>query len=246
MWHFDFVKKGRRCMLGRHRWLVMIVTVSILFTLVSCSRTSPSDESKNKTRIELEIVYKKNQLCYAIAHSDTDSSLYFFNAAGQPIFDEEGDSVTSRALTPGMIVSLEYDGYVLETYPCQFSDVSEVRITGSDSNNVDFLTSQISEMFPSHAEDVTDWAVVFDGEDFLSAREKRALEMILRERWEGAVITVEPGQEQVDQVGRIKIHVEKKTDTSVTLQIRIEPGLGRSLPLERNVTASLENGTWTV
>ena len=230
----------------RSRWMILILCSGMLL-LPSCRRTSPTNEEKDKTRIELEILYKKNQLCYAIANSEEDTSLYSFNPAGQPIFDQDGQAVTAWALSPGMVVSLEYDGYILETFPCQFSDISEVRITGSESNNVDFLASQISEMLPSSKEAAhTHWAVSFDGEAFLNSREKRALKMILEDRFEGATVTVEADKEDVTPMGNLVISVHDKTDTSVSLSIRVEPGTGHVNSLEKNITASLQDGTWTI
>ena len=230
----------------RWGWLSIVLTVGLLFTS-ACRRTPSSKESEKKAHIELEIVYKRNQQCYAISSSEQDNSLYSFNIAGQPVFDEEGQSVTARALAPGMIVSLEYDGYVLETFPCQFSDVSEVRIIGTKSNDVEFLTSQISEMFHScEISNIACWTVSFDGESFLSAREKRALEMILEEKYEGATVTCEPKHDMTDRVGSIMVSVNEMTDSSVTIQIRVEPGLDQTLPLERSISASLQDGMWTV
>ena len=198
----------------RSRWMILILCSGMLL-LPSCRRTSPTNEEKDKTRIELEILYKKNQLCYAIANSEEDTSLYSFNPAGQPIFDQDGQAVTAWALSPGMVVSLEYDGYILETFPCQFSDVSEVRITGSESNNVDFLASQISEMLPSSKDAAhTHWAVSFDGEAFLNSREKRALKMILEDRFEGATVTVEADKEE----GTISL-LAADTDNTVTVSV---------------------------
>ena len=227
-------------------WLSIVLAVGLLFA-AACRRTPSAKESEKKAHIELEIVYKKNQQCYAISSSEQDNSLYSFNIAGQPVFDEEGQSVTARALTSGMIVSLEYDGYILETFPRQFSDVSEVRIIGTKSNDVEFLTSQISEMFPSYGiSNIARWTVSFDGESFLNALEKRALEVILEEKYEGATVTCEPEQDTTDRVGNIMVSVNEMTESSVSLQIRVEPGLGQTLPLERSISASLQDGIWTI
>ena len=221
--------------------------MSVLFFCASCTKPGPSGESGNKTHIDLEIVYKRNQLCYAIAEKDEDTSLYVFNAAGQPIYDMDGSSVTTASVKPGMTVSLAYDGYVLQTYPCQFSDVSEVRITGSKSNSVEFISTQISNMFPSSTPaDMSRWEISFDGDAFLSAKEKRALEVVLKEKWVDTVVTVEPEKDPSDPAGVITVDVHRITDTSVTLKILVSEANGDVPFLTKDLSASLKNGIWTV
>ena len=113
----------------RRGWICIVLSVAMI-PLFGCKKPEPSNEAREKTHIELEIVERSDQFCYAVANEDDDSPVYAFVAAGQPIFDEEGQSVTGTALEPGILVRLEYDGYILDSTPCLFSNVSEVRIIG--------------------------------------------------------------------------------------------------------------------
>ena len=156
----------------------LIIILCVLFACSACQSPTNTKETSPTTKVALEIVYKKNQICYAITSSGSDMALYSFNAAAQPIFDQDGKSSTATDLQPGMLVSLEYDGYILETYPAQFSGVSSIRVTGVHANSVEFLGSLVSGMFPSATpEEVERWEITFSGDDFLSAKEKRALGM---------------------------------------------------------------------
>ena len=93
----------------------ILLVICVLFSCVSCAQPISSEQTTPTTTIDLQIVYKNNQFCYSIIENGNNTSLYMFNAAAQPIYDIYGLSVTAADLAPGMKVSLEYDGYVLET-----------------------------------------------------------------------------------------------------------------------------------
>ena len=225
----------------------ILLILCVIFSCVSCAKPTTSEETQPTTTIDLQIVYKNNQFCYSIIENGNDTSLYMFNAAAQPIFDIYGLSATAADLAPGMKVSLEYDGYVLETYPLQFSGVSSIRVTDLGANNVEFLSSMISGMFPSSTpSEIEQWEVTFSGDEFLNAKEKRALEYFLNQKWEGAAIKVEPTEEEMKKnSGRIAITTTNNPDETVTLKVNIASGLETQAPMERTMTVHLEKGKWT-
>ena len=183
----------------KHLIRSIILTLCVLFVCCACQSPKNTKDTQPTKKVDLEIVYKRNQLCYSVMAQGDDTNFYVFNAAAQPIYDIYGLSVTAADLAPGMKVSLEYDGYVLETYPLQFSGVSSIRVTDLGANNVEFLSSMISGMFPSSTpSEIEQWEVTFAGDDFLNAKEKRALEYFLNEKWEGAAIKVEPTEDQAN------------------------------------------------
>ncbi|MBR5417883.1 MAG: hypothetical protein IK109_07640 [Clostridiales bacterium] len=225
----------------------ILLILCVIFSCVSCAKPTTSEETQPTTTIDLQIVYKNNQFCYSIIENGNDTSLYMFNAAAQPIFDIYGLSATAADLAPGMKVSLEYDGYVLETYPLQFSGVSSIRVTDLGANNVEFLSSMISGMFPSSTpSEIEQWEVTFSGDEFLNAKEKHALEYFLNQKWEGAAIKVEPTEEETKKnSGRIAITTTNNPDETVTLKVNIASGLETQAPMERTMTVHLEKGKWT-
>ena len=226
----------------------ILLSIFVLFSCVSCSQPVNSEQTQPATMIDVQIVYKNNQICYSIIENGDDTSLYMFNAAAQPIYDIYGLSATAADLQPGMKVSLSYDGYILETYPLQFSGVSEIRVTDLGANSVEFLSSMISGMFPSSTPaEIEQWEITFSGDEFLNAKEKRALEFFLNEKWEGAAIKVEPkDEEKRKNAGRINVTTTNNKDETVTLTVNIASGLPDQAPMERTMTVHLEKGKWTM
>ena len=88
----------------------ILLSIFVLFSCVSCSQPVNSEQTQPATMIDVQIVYKNNQICYSIIENGDDTSLYMFNAAAQPIYDIYGLSATAADLQPGMKVSLSYDG----------------------------------------------------------------------------------------------------------------------------------------
>lgn len=223
----------------------LIIILCVLFACSACQSPTSTKETAPTTRVALEIVYKKNQICYAITASGSDTTLYTFNAAAQPIFDQDGKSFTATDLLPGMLVSLEYDGYILETYPAQFSGVSSIRVTGVHANSVEFLGSLISGMFPSATpEEVERWEITFSGDEFLSAKEKRALEYKMQEEWSISNVFVDPEESRTKKTGHIKIDALKSGDESVQLTISVDSVAQN--PTERKMNVSIQDGKWTM
>lgn len=236
------VRKERH--VKKKRVLSLFCILCLLSSLPSCKKGSLAKQTTLRTEeFNVEIVYKQNQYCYAVASDGNNPTIYTFNAAGLPVYAEDGTNVTSAALTPGMKVAVSYDGYVLETYPAQFSGVAEVKINGSRPNNVDFIAKQLSGLFPSTSpEEVMNWDVFFSGVTYLTENEKRALEFILREKWTNATVTIDPSSETEEESGSILIQVDNVTES--TLDLIISVNIGSTEKITRNVHAVLENGCW--
>ena len=231
----------------KHLIRSIILTLCVLFVCCACQSPKNTKDTQPTKKVDLEIVYKRNQLCYSVMAQGDDTSFYVFNAAAQPIFDTEGNAITAMNLTPGMLVSVEYDGYILETYPAQFSGVSEIRVTGMYANSVEFACSLLSGMFPSAMpDDIERWEIFFEGENFLSAKEKKALEYIIGEEWGGADIVVDPEQSHTKKTGHITITTSKAGDDSITLKTLVDSGVEGSTPAERTMTVSIQDGKWSI
>lgn len=209
-----------------------------------CSQKPYSSVHTDTMERTLEIVYKRGQTCYAIDPEDENSKLYAFTAAGQPVFDQNNQSATGTGLLPGMLVNVEYDGYILETSPSQFSGISRITICDTRANNVDFLVSQISGMFPStKPEGADEWEIGFGGDELLSSSEKAALEFILREDWAGASVTVEPGQMADPDRGRIYVECSNLAQNGMDLTIVVNDG---TMPMTKAMHVELIGGLWTI
>ena len=78
----------------------ILLSIFVLFSCVSCSQPVNSEQTQPATMIDVQIVYKNNQICYSIIENGDDTSLYMFNAAAQPIYDIYGLSATAADLQP--------------------------------------------------------------------------------------------------------------------------------------------------
>lgn len=57
--------------------------------------------------------------------------LILLTPAGIEISDEQGNPAQPSQLEAGTTVRIEYDGSVLETYPCQLGGVTALQMTGT-------------------------------------------------------------------------------------------------------------------
>lgn len=227
--------------------LSWVCVLAMLLSLVACSKFDPSKATEHSETFDVEIIYKRNQICYAIAQQDGNTSLYTFNAAGLPVVNVDGSSLTASDLKPGMCVSVKYDGYMLETYPAQFSGVKEVTVNAYSPNNVDFIAKQLSGMFPSTAPtDVQRWFISFSGETYLNEREKIALDYILSENWSNVDVTIDPTSKVTEGTGRIQVQVNTYDSSVLDLIISVDTGLEGDTPVSRKLHATMVDGAWSL
>ena len=100
-------------------------------------------------------------------------------------------------------------------------------------------------MFPSATpEEVARWEITFSGDDFLSEKEKRALEYKIQEEWTDANVFVDPDETRTKMTGHIKIDVQKGEDNTVQLTIRVDSVVQD--PDERKSTVMLSDGKCTM
>ncbi|MBR3056428.1 MAG: hypothetical protein IKG93_00520 [Clostridiales bacterium] len=226
--------------------LSVLLILAILLFSSSCQKTIYSKKPTTKADCLLEIIYKRGQTYYATEPTKESLKMYIFTSAGQPIFDQDGQQISSASLKTGQIINVSYDGYIIETYPLQFSGISGIKIEGSRSNNVDFLITQISGMFPStKPEDKKHWDILFSGEPFLSESEKRAIEYILKENWIGAQITVTP-EFSDEEKGTIQVDFSNVGTQSMDVQITVDEKIEGVAPSVRKIHVVLSDGTWTI
>ena len=229
----------------KRAWACILLIFSVNVLASSCKQQYYSHKLTNRVERTLEVIFKRGQVCYGMPEEGDDKSMFVFTSAGQPVFDEQGQSISHTEIMPGTIVNVKYDGYELETYPKQFSGIEEIHVNGYHSNNVDFLFTQINGMFPStKPNDNTRWEIRFEGEDFLNVAEKTALEYFLKENWTGASVTVMPKDTPVAGFGRITIHFSEATEKTLSMEITIDNGQEGSKPSTKATHATLQGCTW--
>ena len=100
-------------------------------------------------------------------------------------------------------------------------------------------------MFPTATpEEVARWEITFSGDDFLSAKEKRALEYKIQEEWTDANVFVDPEESRTKKTGHIKIDAKKGENDTIQLTIRVDSVVQD--PTERKMNVSLQDGKWTM
>lgn len=228
------------------KWLSLMCGIALLAPTAACSRLDPSKATQHTESFEVEIVYKRNQICYAISNQNENHSLYTFNAAGLPVITKDGTKGTASALKPGMCVTVQYDGYMLETYPAQFSGVTDIEVNEVRANDVEFVAKQISGMFPSTSPgDSSKWDISFDGVSFLSEDEKVAVQFILSENWSNTNVTIDSSENVSENTSRITIQVNEYSEQTLDLTITVNTGEKDEKPSSRTIQATLQDGAWT-
>ncbi|MBP5491946.1 MAG: hypothetical protein J6Y08_03795 [Clostridiales bacterium] len=231
----------------KQRIISFLLVLVMLLSLTSCKKKSLTQTSSVSAKRHMEIVYKRGQTCYAIDPESDEPSLYVFSLAGQPVFDQDDSPVSSTTLVPGMLVEVSYDGYILDSYPSQFSGINKIAVRERRANNVDFLVAQISGMFPSTKPDENNlWEIAFGGTTYLTHVEQKALEYILRENWTGATVTVEPQEEKAFGSGSIQVNFMDIQDDTMELEIIVDDGSGENLPETKRIIASCATGSWVI
>ena len=71
--------------------------------------------------------------------------------AGIEISDEQGNPAQPSQLEAGTTVRIEYDGSVLETYPCQLGGVTALQMTGTFESLLPFYLDRIDELYQKDA-----------------------------------------------------------------------------------------------
>ncbi len=230
----------------KRAWLCVLLIFSTMCLATACKRQYYSHKQTNEALKTLEVIFKRGQICYAMPEGGEDRSMYVFSAAGQSVLDQEENVISNAELKPGMLVDIAYDGYILETYPMQFSGIDSIRIKETHANNVDFLFNQINGMFPStKPSDNTHWEILFEGDDFLGSAEKIALEYFLKETWTGASVTVAPDHDMGVDTGTITLNFSDVTTNSLNMDITINANDEETkTPRTKKTHAILQGCTW--
>lgn len=134
------------------------------------------------------ILYRMEEsLLLAGEEDDMAGELILFSPVGIDVADEQGNTAQPSQLEAGMTVQIHYDGSVLESYPCQLSGVTALRITGTFESLLPFYLDRIDELYKKDAglnESTEKIALDLTGLTNLTEKEKEAICYVVGCRYE--------------------------------------------------------------
>lgn len=109
---------------------------------------------------------------------NSSSGLFTVETADIPIADASGNPAKIGAVVPGMLVDVEYDGFIEEVYPGIVANPSRVRITDSADDMTGFYLTVVRDIFETDSalnSGIRTIALDLTGVHNLSDAEKEAL-----------------------------------------------------------------------
>lgn len=146
--------------------------------------------------------------------------------------DQQGQAMQPDQLRPGMCVQIDFDGSVLETYPCQLSGATALRVTGEFQNLVPFYLDRLDELYQEDEalnSDIEKVALDLSELGNISEEEKEALRYLVECRW-GKEAFFSSYQELCDQgeIDRDRPYYEKGIILSLACKEETQDGFAVS------------------
>ena len=98
--------------------------------------------------LNCRILYRMEESLLLVQEEEhmATEDLILLTPAGIEISDEQGNPAQPSQLEAGTTVRIEYDGSVLETYPCQLGGVTALQMTGTFESLLPFYLDRIDEL----------------------------------------------------------------------------------------------------
>ena len=202
---------------------IFALLLSLLF-LAGCSRTGESLSSKPP---EPDASSAPGETIDCRISCRMEDSLLLL-----PQEDQQGQAMQPDALRPGMCVQIDFDGSVLETYPCQLSGATALRVTGEFQNLVPFYLDRLDELYQEDEalnSDIEKVALDLSELGNISEEEKEALRYLVECRW-GKEAFFSSYQELCDQgeIDRDRPYYEKGIILSLACKEETQDGFAVS------------------
>ncbi|MGN0625090.1 MAG: hypothetical protein ACI4I8_02380 [Oscillospiraceae bacterium] len=244
----------------------IFAAAAAFFILTGCGQvgqeSSPPQETppSNLTAetMNCQILYRMEESLLLAKEGDgITGELILFSPAGIDVVDEQGNTAQPSQLEAGMTIQIHYDGSVLESYPCQLSGVTALRITGTFESLLPFYLDRIDELYQEDAglnEGAEKIALDLTELTNLTEKEKEALCYLVGCRYEKEAFQstyeklCEEGQidreEMYYQDGMIlSLSSQERSERSFTFSaMKWRSGLGAIG--YRDVKAEQKNGQW--
>lgn len=122
----------------------LLLSVIFLFLVVSCSPKASIPPPTGKT-IDVKIAnIAENQLLLTALETE---ELYLLSTDTLSIFDRKGHKVKPSALKNGMVITIAYEGAVLESYPLQLEQPKSIVIQKSADDLFQLYYTALNDLY---------------------------------------------------------------------------------------------------
>lgn len=109
------------------------------------ANSSQDQESPAFVTKDVTLISTDNSSLLAIGSSDAD--LFFLPTSDVQILNLKNKEISSSELVPGMILTITYNGEIMESYPASFGEVSTMKVKQIGSNLVELYYQMILDIF---------------------------------------------------------------------------------------------------
>lgn len=236
-----------------------------LLLLAGCDRTGevlssepqqPDPSSGPGETIDCRILYRIEDSLLMIP--EEGGELIMLSPRELALEDQGGKAMQPDQLRPGMCVQVDFDGSVLEIYPCLLSGATALRVTGEFQNLVPFYLDRLDELYQEDEalnSDIEEIALDLSELGNISEQEKEALRYLVECRW-GKETFFSTYQELCDQGKIDQEHPRYEKGILLSLACKEEAQDGFAVSGEKwrsglgaigytDAKASWKNGEWT-
>lgn len=179
----------------------LLLAACLLLPLAACSEKEPSGSpsataSPSPVRpsppegtalYHAKIIQTENAslLLAGTWESESTARVCSLSAEKLSLSDGQGAALSYTDLVPGMTVEVSYGGEVMETYPCQLSEPTALRVTGKEDDLVGFYLGVLEDLYQADSglnSELSVMALNLEEEQNLTQSEKAALVWLFAEK----------------------------------------------------------------
>lgn len=166
------------------RIFTVILVIMIAISLTSCADNGnindPNNEPEVLTAKIMNITSTSILLAGTSDNADNadNADIYWLNTNGISIYGTKGEKLSYNALQNGMVVDVEFDGIIQESFPMGLGNVNSVRIIEQKDDLVNFYLGVTDDLYNTDKglnEGISVIAFDLTGIKNLSETEKTAL-----------------------------------------------------------------------
>lgn len=135
------------------RIFTVVLVIMIAISLTSCVNNG-DNRNINDPNNELEVLTAKimnitgNSILLAnMSENANNADIYWFNTNGISIYGTKGEKLNYNVLQGGMVVDVEFDGIVQDSFPMGLGEVNSVRIIEQKDDLVNFYLGVIDDLY---------------------------------------------------------------------------------------------------
>lgn len=163
----------------------LALVLACLFLLLAVACGTGKEEPPEDSGVYYKIVEWQETFAHVVEWSDREHQLGICSMSwvdDVSVLDENGEPITVAELRAGMVLELEWDGMVQESYPGGIRGVTAIRVVEQDNDFVGLFRAVVQELWetePSLNADIAHIGFDFSALTNLSDKERNALKYLV-------------------------------------------------------------------